>query len=253
MELPSLKIDVSQTPILSTTGSSSYNTYSQTLRLRYGLEPVPYSWLIMERIEGNHIGDAQARMTEINMDRIQVEMGQHVGLLHAHTREAGFGPLVGEASDTWPEHFQRQIASEMRDAWATGLMRDGDRAACERIVESIPDQLKRDVKPSLVHGDIWATNIMIGGGLGEMGISGFLDPGGIFADPEYELAYLEIWHTVTPHFFEAYSAHHQITEGYELRRMFYWLNTLLLHVRAFKTDHYASAATDLVRRLGEWV
>ncbi|MBM3476932.1 MAG: hypothetical protein FJX75_26985 [Armatimonadetes bacterium] len=34
-----------------------------------------------------------------------------------------------------------------------------------------------------------------------------------------------------------------------LRRLFYWLNTLLLHVRAFKTTYYAQAATDLIRRL----
>ena len=216
-------------------------------------EAVPYSWLAMERIEGKHLGDAQERMTEIDMLRIQVDMGEHVGLLHTHSRDAGFGPLFGERSDSWPEHFQAQIASEMRDAWATGLMHDGDRVTCERIVASIPDQLQRGVRPTLVHGDIWATNIMIGGGLGEMGVSGFLDPGGVFADPEYELAYLEIWHTVTPHFFEAYTGHQRIAEGYELRRIFYWLNTLLLHVRAFKTDHYASSATDLIRRLGEVV
>ena len=213
---------------------------------------VPYSWLAMERIDGRNLGDAGGSLSEMDMLRLQLLMGNAVGRLHTHTRGAGFGRLVDEEpAPSWPTYFQGKIASEMRASWETGLMASEDLGPCERLVERIPELLARDTAPTLVHGDIWATNIMVAGEDDNLELSGFLDPGGLFADPEYELAYLEIWRTVDERFFDAYTNHHEVAEGYELRRLFYWLNTLLLHVRAFKTDDYASSATDLVRRLAQ--
>ena len=212
---------------------------------------VPYSWLVMERLEGVHLGDAQAGMTETDMVRLQLLLGEAVGGLHNRTREAGFGHALGDqAVESWPEWFSKTIRSNQSQVWETGLMAEEDLALCDRAIEAIPEYLDRDAPPTLVHGDIWATNIMVAGEPGSMVLSGLLDPGGLFADPEYELAYLQIWRTATQEFFQTYTAHHDIAEGYEHRRLFYWLNTLLLHVRAFKTDHYASAATDLIQRLG---
>jgi len=213
-------------------------------------EIVPYSWLAMERLEGSHLGDARTELTVEDQARLQLELGHAVGLLHTHTREAGYGHCWAEGSaSSWPAHFQGWVSEEQEAAWATGLMDDGDRAGCDAIIEAIPRFLQRDVIPTLVHGDIWATNIMVAGQPGQTRLSGFLDPGGLFADPEYELAYLQIWHTVDDSFFLAYSDHQEVADGYESRRLFYWLNTLLLHVRAFRTDYYAQAATDLIRRL----
>jgi len=212
-------------------------------------EVVPYSWLIMERLEGGHLGEA--RMLPEDEDRIQRAMGEAVGRLHEHTRAAGFGHLVGEErpAEPWPAYFGHLLASNYRDARDTGLMAGGDRRLCERVMEVAPAALARAVTPTLVHGDIWATNIMVGGEPRRMQLTGFLDPGGIFADPEYELAYLEVWQTVDRRFFEVYAKRHRVDDGYGLRRMFYWLNTLLLHVWCFRTEHYASAAAGLIRRL----
>jgi hypothetical protein len=39
--------------------------------------------------------------------------------------------------------------------------------------------------------------------------------------------------------------------GLRLRRSVYWLNTLLLHVRAFKTRNYARATEELVEKIKE--
>jgi fructosamine-3-kinase len=213
-------------------------------------EVVPYSWLIMERLEGGHLGDAGAKLSFEDETRIQLTMGDAVGRLHSHTSDGGFGHCLSDQREaSWPRYFQQRIRAEQQGAWGTGLMDDRDRPACDRIIDAIPQRLSRDTLPTLVHGDIWATNIMVTGEPGEKRLSGFLDPGGLFADPEYELAYLQIWRTADDRFFTAYADHQPVAEGYDLRRLFYWLNTLLLHVRAFRTDYYAQAATDLIRRL----
>jgi fructosamine-3-kinase len=217
-------------------------------------DAVPYSWLTMERLKGRHLGDERVKLAGADHARIQQSLGHAVGRLHTHVREEGFGHCLGDTVDaSWPIYFQQRVRKEQLGAWATGLMNDGDRAACDRLIDAIPLHLARETRPTLVHGDIWATNIMVAGEPGGMDITGFLDPGGLFADPEYELAYLQIWHTAGDGFFGAYAEHQAVAEGYELRRLFYWLNTLLLHVRAFKTAYYAQAATDLIRRLASAV
>jgi fructosamine-3-kinase len=213
-------------------------------------ELVPYSWLVMERLQGRHLADAGGGLSLADETRLQRSLGDAVGRLHGHTSDAGFGHcLLEQREASWPTYFGQRIVAEQQGAWETGLMEDGDRPACDRIVEAIPARLARDAAPTLVHGDIWATNIMVAGEPGEKRLSGFLDPGGLFADPEYELAYLQIWRTADERFFTAYAHHRPVEEGYEFRRLFYWLSTLLLHVRAFKTGYYAHAATDLIRRL----
>ncbi len=209
----------------------------------------PYSWLIMERLPGVHLGEA--RMLPEDEARIQRAMGEAVAGLHDHTRDAGFGHLVydDEPHPSWPDYFTELLASNYRDACDTGLVAPDDLRLCERVVASTPAHLVRTAVPTLVHGDLWATNIMVAGEPGSMRLTGFLDPGGLFADPEYELAYLEIWHTIDERFFEAYTRRHPLAPGYEHRRLFYWLNTLLLHVWCFRAEHYARATTDLTRRL----
>ena len=78
---------------------------------------------------------------------------------------------------------------------------------------------------------------------------GFLDAGGRFTHTEYELAYFEIWGTVEDAFFEVNTQVHPFLEGYEVRRMVYWLHTLLVHVFCFKTQNYVSATERLARQL----
>jgi len=49
---------------------------------------------------------------------------------------------------------------------------------------------------------------------------------------------LEVFGTVTGAFFERYASVRPLREGYPVRRLYYWLNTLLLHVWLFGDAHY---------------
>ncbi len=69
-------------------------------------------------------------------------------------------------------------------------------------------------------------------------VSGLVDPALHFADEEYELAYLECFQTVGEPFFRAYRNVAPERDGYEVRRLYYWLNTLLLHVHVFGDAAY---------------
>jgi fructosamine-3-kinase len=54
---------------------------------------------------------------------------------------------------------------------------------------------------------------------------------------EYELAYLQVFNTVGETFFDVYYAHTPKRNGYELRRLVYWLNTMIIHVDHFGNEY----------------
>src|SRR5690606_34952286 len=98
----------------------------------------------------------------------------------------------------------------------------------------------------LVHGDAWATNVLALDGR----VTGFIDPAIYYADPEVELAYIELFGTFGAAFFEAYSEARPISAGYaEVRRDVYQLYPLLVHVALFGGS-YVRGVEERVARLG---
>ena len=66
---------------------------------------------------------------------------------------------------------------------------------------------------------------------GDWRLSGLLDPVGLqYADVEKELAYLQAFDTAGQVFFDAYTARQPLRPGFEFRKLFYWLDTFMLHV-----------------------
>ena len=210
---------------------------------------VPFSYLIMQRLPGENMGRAERWMGTPDRVRVEREMAEAVAELHTHKRDR-FGSFRDEGTDEpWGERFRRSVLSEYEKAEATGLLSPDAKAKIPRLIDLIPEVLEAPAEPTLVHGDLWAANIMVDKGAEGAELSGFLDARGIYAHPEFELAYLEIWNTVGRTFFEVYTWTHPLMEGYEVRRLFYWLNTLLIHVHYFRERYYVSATEDLTRRL----
>ncbi len=103
----------------------------------------------------------------------------------------------------------------------------------ERVVR-FAGQLERWLmepeRPSLIHGDIWTTNVLA---VGDQ-ISGFLDPAIYYGHPEIELAFVTLFGTFERPFFHRYQAIRPIAPGFfEQRRDIYNLYPLLVHVRLF--------------------
>ncbi|MEX2535727.1 MAG: fructosamine kinase family protein [Trueperaceae bacterium] len=85
-------------------------------------------------------------------------------------------------------------------------------------------------KPGLVHGDVWSGNVLARNGR----ITAMLDPAIYFADPEVELAFIELFATFGEAFWERYGELRPIDPGYrEVRRDVYQLYPLLVHTALF--------------------
>jgi fructosamine-3-kinase len=119
------------------------------------------------------------------------------------------------------------------------------------LLERLPDAFAIGGKPEprLIHGDVWSANIIVNRLNGRWSIQGLVDPGLAFADVEYELAYLECFGSTGAAFFEAYRQRRPMREGYEIRKRYYWLNTMLLHVHLFGDLSYIRHTRKIVDQL----
>ncbi|HSH01725.1 MAG TPA: fructosamine kinase family protein [Anaerolineae bacterium] len=96
--------------------------------------------------------------------------------------------------------------------------------------------------PSLVHGDVWATNVLAEGDV----ITAFIDPAIYYGQREIELAYITLFGTFGKPFFERYEALWPLAPGFwETRCDIYNLYPLLSHVVHFGGSYVGSVASTL--------
>ncbi len=205
-------------------------------------ECVPYSFVVIQRLPGTHLG--QAELSPRQRGALQVEMAHHLADLHRHAGGA-FGDLIaGDGRETWAEWKQQEMLEVYRENERVGRLSQDTMRRIAEIIGDLPTLLEAPLQPVLNHTDLWSANVIVHNGR----LSGFVDPGGLFAPNELDLAYLELWHTANDDFFNAYRDVHPRVDGYERRRDVYWLHTLMIHVWLFGTAEYVRATEELVER-----
>jgi fructosamine-3-kinase len=119
-------------------------------------------------------------------------------------------------------------------------------ARLERFASNLDKWIREPVFPSLLHGDVWTTNVLAQGDH----VTAFLDPAISFGHPEIELAFITLFNTFGERFFDAYHELHPIGDGFfQERKDIYNLYPLLVHVRLFGGGYLASVESTL-RRFG---
>lgn len=149
--------------------------------------------------------------------------------------------------DQWLPFFREQRLHYMaREAEETGRLPSAIRARVERLAADLERWLTEPEQPSLVHGDVWTTNVLA---VGER-ITGFIDPAIYYAHPEVELAFTTLFGTFGDPFFAGYQELRPLPPGFfEERRHIYNLYPLLVHVRLFGGT-YVTSVTNILSRFG---
>jgi fructosamine-3-kinase len=190
--------------------------------------------IIMEYIEGQNVLDAQgqrdtaetlAALHGIGADEFGFEQDTLIGALrqpNARTKD-------------WVTFFVHHrllyMAQEaLRESKITAQMMK----QIERLAPRLPAILQNHNAPSLVHGDIWSGNVIIGRGK----VKAFLDPAIYFADAEAELAFIRLFNTFDENFFARYNEIRPIKPGFfEERADLYNIYPLLVHTRLFGASY----------------
>ncbi len=205
----------------------------------------PISGILLERKPGVTLSDA--RLSAAGKQRMQYQLAEHISELHTHTRHS-FGAAMSEPGhDNWLAGFGPRLQAEFEQ------VREQLPSVTRRVVDHVIADLSRYLparpRPTLVHGDLWANNILVDDANPDQPvITAFIDGFASYAHHEYELAYLEVFHTAGRAFFEAYERRHPPEAGYERRRLIYWLHTMLLHVRIFG-EKYVGPCADVAAKI----
>lgn len=205
------------------------------------------TYLLLERLAGRNL--AEARLSPAGMDAVERQMAEHVGALHSLRGQKHGSAVEGDQCDTWLEWFGPRFESNCRDA--SRWLSSEARATCERLLKELPDWLPEESAPTVVHGDLWHTNIMVDDADPQRPrITGYIDGGALYADVEYELAYLLVFGMVGERFLRYYSEWQSVRPGFGRRCLVYWLNTMLLHVWLFGSG-YLDRTERIAREIAE--
>ena len=170
----------------------------------------------------------------------EAHLGEIVAALHAVTgpsfgfeRDTVLGglPQPNPATPDWRDFFRDHRLLYMAGlAAAAGRLPARTMTRIERLAARLDRWIDSPAPPTLVHGDLWAGNILSRGSR----VVALIDPAIHFADPEIELAFMTLFGSVGDTFFASYDARHPIKPGFfEVRRDLYNLYPLLVHVRLF--------------------
>ncbi len=138
-------------------------------------------------------------------------------------------------TDSWVDFFRDHRLLRMADkALEDRVMPAALHRRIHKFAERLEEFIDEPEYPSLLHGDVWTTNVLARNGR----ITGFIDPAVYYGHPEIELAFITLFNTFGPPFFDAYHALRHIAPGFfERRRDIYNLYPLLVHTRLFGASY----------------
>lgn len=194
----------------------------------------------------------------IDAEAAAIDVARHTAALHK-VRPKGSRPFYGFNKDTyigplpqqnkpcgnWADFFaEHRLLAMAGSATRTGKMPTEMMERVEKLTGKITDFVPALPPSSLLHGDLWAGNMLIDGDKA----AGFIDPAISYGHAEMDLAFVELMGGLSPVFFDAYNGINPIEpEFHETRKPLYQLWPLLVHVRLFGGGYVAQVDAVLSR------
>jgi fructosamine-3-kinase len=174
------------------------------------------------------------------------DVGAAVAQLHDQKGEAYGWPvdyaLGTVALDNREGQDWVRFWGEQRLIAAASLLDRPWRARVEAVVRRLGAYIPSDPAPALLHGDLWAGNILVDAGR----LAAFIDPACYHGHAEVDLAMLCLFSTPPPEFWAAYGGR---DEDWEERLPIYQLFPALVHLRLFGAT-YAPMVERLLDEIG---
>jgi fructosamine-3-kinase len=150
-----------------------------------------------------------------------------------------FNIAVGEEKTDWVEfYFNKRLLPQFKLAEKGGYAREEFRRAF-LVVEAKLEQILKgsEEPPSLLHGDLWSGNFMIG----TEGEPVLIDPAVCYGHREADLAMTYLFGGFSDEFYNAYMSAYPLKKGWEYRINIYKLYHVLNHLNLFGTGYYGQA------------
>ncbi len=184
-----------------------------------------------------HAAELLAALHQVTAPAFGLDMATLIGGLHQ----------PNPWTDSWLAFFREQRLLYMgQEGVRSGRLPTAVFHRLTELCEHLDNWLEEPERPSLIHGDVWTTNVLAVGDR----ITGFVDPAIYYADPEIELAFTTLFGTFGRPFFNRYQEIRPLKPGFfEERRDLYNLYPLLVHVRLFGGS-YVYSVDQTLRQFG---
>ncbi len=187
--------------------------------------PAPDFWQIF--------GQSLADLHRVTAPRFGLSYNNYIGRL----------PQNNEEMESWIDFFiEKRLEVQLGLAIYNGLI-DQDFAKRFRLIYAQLPGILPDEPPSLLHGDLWSGNFMVG----DQGLPCVYDPAVYFGHREIELAFTRLFGGFDNTFYQSYHETYPLEPGFEERVDIYNLYPLLVHVNLFGTS-YLSGINQTLRR-----
>ncbi|MDO4903875.1 MAG: fructosamine kinase family protein [Limosilactobacillus sp.] len=184
----------------------------------------------------------------------QRDLGHAVAKLHLQTNDK-FGfvdnhqtkALVKDNSwnDDWVDFYVHQrLLPEVRTAMDKGVWNDWREQQFQKMVSKFEEVTRqRDIKPSLLHGDLWAGNFLFAGDHEPY----LIDPDAVYGDREFDLAMTTVFGGFDREFYQGYGEVYPLDDGINERLDWYRFYYLCMHLILFG-ESYGTAVDRILEQ-----
>jgi len=160
-----------------------------------------------------------------------------------HDNYIGSLKQFNDWENTWSDFFREQrLDVQLKMAHDSALLNSSIVSAFERFYKRIDDIFPNE-QPSLVHGDLWGGNFMVG----EKGEPIIIDPAVYFGHREMDLAMSQLFGGFSSEFYTSYNKYFPLEKGWQKRMDYCNLYPLLVHVNLFG-GHYINAVKSIISK-----
>jgi fructosamine-3-kinase len=184
-------------------------------------------------------------------------LGQQLAALHRASWHSfgldmhgycGMTPQSNDLSRSWVQFYgQQRLGFQMQLAAQNARLPAARQQRLERLIERLDDWIDdKAVQPSLLHGDLWSGNWLVGPNNEPV----LIDPAAYYGDREAELAMCHLFGGFPPSLFHAYDDAWPPAAGRDERIPLYQLYHLLNHLNLFGESYGAHVDQVLQRYVG---
>lgn len=192
------------------------------------------SFLIMEFIESKSPSNLDFENLGIKL----AELHQNTSDIFGLKKDNFIGSLFqsNKPGTSWVEFYTNErLLPQLQLAKQKDLLSDKDLPS-EKIITEKLESLFLDVKPSLLHGDLWSGNFMIS----KDGTPYLIDPATYYGHHEVDIAMSKLFGGFGESFYKAYYHIHSIDTNTSSRLEIYQLYYLLVHLNLFGRSYFSS-------------
>jgi len=170
--------------------------------------------------------------------------GQNLAKLHLHHNNLygldhdnyiGRLPQKNDYTARWIEFFiNHRLEKQVKMAVDNQMIDQKLTNRFDYFFKLLPDLLPEE-PPSLLHGDLWSGNFMVG----PDGHAALIDPAVYYGNREIEISFTQMFGGFDPVFYKSYDEFYPLQQGFDRRVDIYNLYPYLVHLNMFGRSYLA--------------